>query len=131
MSIEVQPGELSEMLARFPFAYLLTVGEQPRPHIVASSAHVVDGVVVVTDAGRGTRDRIELNELVTLLAPPYEPGGYSLIVDGTAVLTPDNVVVTPSRAVLHRPAPLGPPPSQSSAGACEQDCVELPVTPRP
>ena len=30
MSIEVKAGELSEMLARFPFVYLLTVGEHLR-----------------------------------------------------------------------------------------------------
>jgi hypothetical protein len=92
------------MLARFTFVYLLTVGEQPRPHISAQAARVVDGAVVVAGAGQRSRNAIAGNELVTLLAPPYEAGGYSLIIDGTARLDSDAVVVSPTRAVLHRPA---------------------------
>ena len=126
MSIEVGPGELAEMLARFPFVYLLTVGEQPRPHISAQAARVVDGAVVVPGAGRGSRERIAVNELVTLLAPPYEPGGYSLIIDGAGRVDADSVVIAPTRAVLHRPAEVPPP---SSDGTCAQDCVEIGVTP--
>lgn len=117
--------ELATTLARFPFVYLLTVGEQPRPHISALTATVVDDAVVVAEPGQRSRSRVELNELVTLLAPPYEAGGYSLIVDGTARLSEDAVVVSPTRAVLHRAAPS---PAANNAGGCVQDCVELPVT---
>ncbi|HZE66005.1 MAG TPA: pyridoxamine 5'-phosphate oxidase family protein [Sporichthyaceae bacterium] len=122
MSIEVKAGELSEMLARFPFLYLLTVGEQRRPHISALTARVTDGVVVVSGAGRRSHDRIATNPLVTLLAPPYEPGGYSLIVDGTGRSDGDVVLVSPTRAVLHRPASV---PAPSVDGDCAQDCVEV------
>jgi hypothetical protein len=126
MSIEVQPGELPEMLARFPFVYLLTVGEQPRPHISALAARVADGAVVVSGAGQRSRDRIAVNELVTLLAPPYEPGGYSLIIDGTGRVSGEAILVSPTRAVLHRPA-TGPAPA--GGDGCAQDCVEIGVTP--
>lgn len=126
MSIEVEPGELAEMLGRFPFVYLLTVGEQPRPHISALTARARDSVVEVTGAGRRSRDAIELNELVTLLAPPYEPGGYSLIVDGTGRVAGEAIVVAPTRAVLHRPAEV---PAPSTDGGCAQDCVEIGGTP--
>ncbi len=105
MSIAVELQQLGETLRRFPFVYLLSVGDQPRPHIIAVPAAVSDGVVVIAEVGRGTRSRIEGNELVTLLGPPYEAGGYSLIVDGTAVVSGDGVRVTPTWAVLHRPAP--------------------------
>jgi hypothetical protein len=126
MSIEVKAGELSEMLARFPFLYLLTVGEQPRPHISALTGRVVDGgAVLVPGAGQRSHDRIALNPLVTLLAPPYEPGGYSLIIDGTARPSGDALLVSPTRAVLHRPATL---PAPTEAGGCVQDCAEIPVT---
>lgn len=107
MSIPVELGELAQTLERYPFVYLLTVGEQPRPHICAVPASIVDGVVVVQGAGRGSRERIGANPLVTLLGPPYEAGGHSLIVDGTATVTGDAVVIAPTWAVLHRPAPAG------------------------
>jgi hypothetical protein len=125
MSIQVKPDELAATLEKFPFVYLLTVGEEPRPHIAALPARVVGGVVEVTGAGGRSRSGVEANELVTLLAPPYEPGGYSLIMDGTARLAGNTVLVTPSRAVLHRPAP-----AQVHGGAegCANDCVEVPVT---
>jgi hypothetical protein len=125
MSIEVGLAELAQALAKHPFAYLLTVGDAPRPHVVASSVAVRDGVVTVADAGRRTRTAIAVNPAVTLLAPPAEPGGYSLIVDGTGVLTDDAVLVTPSRAVLHRPAPM--PAAAPADGSCGQDCVPIPL----
>ncbi|MGQ0843331.1 MAG: pyridoxamine 5'-phosphate oxidase family protein [Sporichthyaceae bacterium] len=105
MSIAVELADLEATLAKYPFVYLLTVGDQPRPHILALPVRMQDGLVVVPAQGRGSRSRIETNALVTLLAPPHEPGGYSLIVDGTATLADDAVLVTPTWAVLHRPAP--------------------------
>ncbi|MGQ0463689.1 MAG: pyridoxamine 5'-phosphate oxidase family protein [Sporichthyaceae bacterium] len=106
MSIAVSLPELGATLGKFPFVYLLSVGDN-RPHILALPARVVDGVVVLPAVGGGSSRRIEANELVTLLAPPYEEGGYSLIVDGTARLLEDGVEVAPTWAVLHRPAPAG------------------------
>ena len=41
---------------------------------------------------------------VTLVFPSPEPGAFSLIVDGTATVHDDGVTVSPSSAVLHRPA---------------------------
>jgi hypothetical protein len=42
--------------------------------------------------------------LVVLMFPPQDTGGMSLIVDGTAEVNGDGVVVTPMWAVLHRSA---------------------------
>jgi hypothetical protein len=128
MSIAVAIDELANTLAKFPFVYLLTVGEKPRPHISAQSATMNGGTVVLADTGRGSRERIAVNELVTLLAPPYEPGGYSLIIDGTAVADGDRVLVTPTWAVLHRPAATQAP---TTDGSCAQDCVEVPTNSAP
>jgi hypothetical protein len=124
VSIEVGLTELAAALRQHPFVYLLTVGDSPRPHVVASSATMADGVIVVPDAGRRSRQAIMVNPVVTLLAPPGEPGGYSLIVDGSAELTIDSVLVTPTRAVLHRPAPQ---PVVVAEGECVHDCVKIPV----
>jgi hypothetical protein len=125
MSIEVSIPELAAALRRHPFVYLVAVGDQPRAHVVASSARMTDGVIVVADAGRRSRNSVMVNPLVMLLAPPSEPGGYSLIIDGTAELTVDSVLVTPSRAVLHRPAPEPVPVAVD--GECVADCVKIPV----
>jgi hypothetical protein len=59
---------------------------------------------------------------VSLLWPPNEPGGYSLIVDGAAAPSDDGrIAVTPTRAVLHRPA-AG---SDASSPGCGADCVPI------
>ena len=42
--------------------------------------------------------------MVVLLFPPIEADGFSMIVDGEAEVNGDGVVVTPTWAVLHRPA---------------------------
>jgi hypothetical protein len=125
MSIQVKLDELAATLEKFPFVYLLTVGEEPRPHIAALPARVAGGVVEVTGAGQRSRSGVAGNELVTLLAPPCETGGYSLIVDGTARLNEGAVLVSPSRAVLHRSAPS---PAASTPDGCANDCVEVPVS---
>jgi hypothetical protein len=126
MSIEVGIPELAEALRKHPFAYLVAVGDQPRAHVVASSVRMSDGVIVVLDAGRRSRNAVMVNPLVMLLLPPFEPGGYSLIVDGTAELTVDSVLVTPSCAVLHRPAPE-PVSVVAGEDECVADCVKIPV----
>jgi hypothetical protein len=66
---------------------------------------------------------------VSLLWPPNDPDGYSLIVDATVTATAgtgegegDNVVrLQPTRAVLHRPAPEG----ATLAPGCGADCIPL------
>ncbi|RTL61169.1 MAG: pyridoxamine 5'-phosphate oxidase family protein, partial [Hyphomicrobiales bacterium] len=58
---------------------------------------------------------------VTLLWPPPEPGGYSLIVDGRSELDDQGLRVVPQRAVLHRPAVAG----VATASGCGDDCVPL------
>ena len=62
----------------------------------------------------GTRENLAHRSDVTLLWPPPEPGGYSLIVDGRAEVSDadtDSVhcEVVPTRALLHRDAEPGLP----------------------
>ncbi|MBW0102744.1 hypothetical protein [Pseudonocardia sp. KRD291] len=125
MSIKVETGSIAETMEGFVFAYLLTLGTAPRPHVVAVGVSAAGGSLRVSEVGRSSRRNIEGNDAVTLLWPPREDGGYSLIVDGSASLQGDEVVVVPERAVLHRPAPDAPAPED---GSCASDCVELPVT---
>ncbi|MCE0765779.1 pyridoxamine 5'-phosphate oxidase family protein [Pseudonocardia kujensis] len=122
MSIAVPTAELAATVARYDFAYLVTIGDDGRPHVTAVSPVVTDAVLVVGDLGRRTRGNLAARPVVTLVWPPGSAEGYSLIVDGGAGLSGDSLVVTPTRAVLHRPAPApGPGPG------CGADCVEIPA----
>ena len=66
---------------------------------------LVDDVLRVPDLGRSSRRNAGLHPELTLVGPPVDLGGYSLIADGTARLHGDALLVTPTRAVLHRSAP--------------------------
>lgn len=126
MSIPVALDELRAAIeGRAASPYLLTVSDDQRPHSV-SVALGWDGDELVMGAGNRTMANASSRPDVALLWPPDEPGGYSLIVDGTVSGTSgagdgDNVVrVQPTRAVLHRPAAPA-----ADAGACGSDCVPL------
>jgi hypothetical protein len=122
VSIAVAIDDLAEAVARFDFAYLVTIGDDGRPHVVAVSPQVRDAGVVVGELGRKTRANLAARPAVTLVWPPRSADEHSLIVDGSAELDGDTLTVTVSRAVLHRPAPAPAP------GACDSDCVELPTS---
>lgn len=127
MSVPVSLDRLREEMARFGSTpYLLTVTSDQRSHAV--SVHVDwdgegDDAGLVAETGRGTAANAAARPVVTLLWPPYEPGGYSLIVDGTAE-TGERVKVRPQKAVLHRTA-SAPDGSVVPEGACGNDCVPL------
>jgi hypothetical protein len=121
VSIEVAAQDLAKTVDGFAFAYLLTLGDRPRPHIGAVHTTVADGVVRVQPVGRTAMRDVTGHDAVTLLWPPSDPGGYSLIVDGTATVVGDGVDVLPQRAVLHRPAPA----SAGTDSSCSSDCVEV------
>ncbi len=123
MSIAVAPEDLADAVAGMGPAYLLTLGDRPRPHVGSVAAAVAVGVVRVVEVGVTALGDISGHDAVTLLWAPLEPGGYSLIVDGTATATEAGIDVVPERAVLHRPRSSTEP----TPGPCASDCVELPV----
>ena len=124
MTIKVELQQLAEALKRYRFAYLLTIGDGERAHVVAVRTTLADGTLRITDHGRTTRANVAAQPLVTLVWPPATPSDYSLIVDGVASMLDDELAVTPERAVLHRPAP---PQITPTGDGCESDCIELPV----
>lgn len=106
MSIPVDLASLPEQLERFATAYLLTTSGT-RVKAVTCAPAVQGSGLRVAGPGRGSLANAEAQPQVTLLWPPTsvtEPAGFTLLVDGTAVRDGDDLVVTPTGAVLHRPA---------------------------
>lgn len=127
MSVKVDLGELGQHVAQHPFAYLLTVGDDLRAHAVAVQPTLDEGGLLMTGLGRRTSANLAARPDVSLVWPPHEPGGYSLIVDGRATVIGETARVEPGHAVLHRPADHADPADPGGAGgtACGNDCVPL------
>ena len=110
MSIPVGLDELRSRIDEFVTdPYLLTVSDDERAHSVAVRVGW-DGDEIVIGAGNTSRRNASARQLVALLWPPSSRGEYSLIVDAEIVRVDDDsevVVLQPTRAVLHRPAPGG------------------------
>ena len=122
MSVKVDLEELAATMRDYRFAYLLTVTDDQRSHAVAVTP-VGDGEGLRVDGlGNRTRANLAARPAVTLLFPPREAGGYSLIVDGTAAGGGDGCSVVPSHAVLHRPADHA---AGGTTSDCGNDCVPV------
>jgi len=124
MSIDVSLQRLADTLTRYHFAYLLTVGDNERAHVVAVHPTLANDALLVGNLGRKTRANLAAYPLVTLVWPPTDPSDYSLIVDGVGSMRDGKLAITPSRAVLHRPAS---PQSAPTGHGCESDCIELSI----
>jgi hypothetical protein len=124
MSVPVPLDRLRAALAeRGGNAYLLTVSDDGRPHAVHSTVGW-EGDVLTTEIGRRSAANAAARPSVSLLCPVRDASDYSLIVDGSAVVVARDqghqLLITPTRAVLHRPAPAPDP-----ASPCGADCVPL------
>ena len=124
MSIPVPLQQLRAALAeRGGTAYLLTVSDDACPHAVHGSVGW-EGDALTADVGKRSAANAAARPKISLLYPVRAAGDYSLIVDGTAVVESraggHRVLITPTKAVLHRPA-AAPDPSSP----CGADCVPL------
>ncbi|MGO9384550.1 MAG: pyridoxamine 5'-phosphate oxidase family protein [Mycobacterium sp.] len=122
---KVDLKRLAAALTDYPFAYLITVDDGYRVHTVTVEPTLRDATIDVGLIGGRTRNNLAQRRDVTLLWPPTEPGGYSLIVDGHAETTDSEgetawLSVVPTRALLHRDAD---PDSPEAAKGCLHDCV--------
>ncbi len=119
MSIPVKIGDIAVALERFGSGYLLTTTDG-RVKVVTVEPTSADSGLRIAGPGRGTLSNLAVNPVVTLVFPPPDVHGHTLLVDGTAVVEGADVVVTPVTAVLHRPAAHadGPLPPDG----CGQDC---------
>lgn len=122
MSIPVELSDLAQAMGRYRFAYLLTGTDQGAPHANAVTPTLDGTTLVIQGVGRRTGRNLQARAEVALVWPPLQADEYSLIVDGTARVVGEEIHITPTRAVLHRPAPA---PEPKPAGSCVSDCVEI------
>lgn len=111
MSIPVELTALADEITRYgDAAFVLTVGDDERVHVAHERVRA-EGAVLRVRAGRTTRANANARPAVTLLWPPIEPEGMSLIVDAESFESgaEDDLHLVPKSAVLHRPA-LDPSP---------------------
>jgi hypothetical protein len=105
--------------------YLLTVSGDSRPH--CSCSEVVwdeSGLIVPAPSGWAASEALGRQQ-VTLLWPPAQRSGYSLIVDGIArgakIEGQAMLVVAPTRAVWHRRGKT----TSSTGSSCQSDCIPI------
>jgi Pyridoxamine 5'-phosphate oxidase len=130
MSIPVPLERLRAAIAeRGGSAYVLTVSDDGSPHAVHASVRW-EGDVLSVDLGRRSAANVGARSAASLLYPVRSDEDYSLIVDGTATVASGDggqrLLLTPTRAVLHR----RPRPAAPTASSCDADCVPLFPPPR-
>jgi hypothetical protein len=121
MSVKVELGELAATLADFDVAYLVTVSDEGRAHVLSVFADPTPDGLVVDGVGRHTQANATAHPDVTLVFPPRQRDGYTLLVDGRATVDGTTVTVAPAKAILHRPAVA---PDGRRVGS---DCVDVAV----
>jgi hypothetical protein len=126
MSVVVAAGDLARTLTGYGIAYLITVGADARPHAVQVRPRLEADRIVLASAGDRTRRNAAERGTVTLLWPPVEPSGYTLLVDGAATVTEAGLEITVTHAVLHR-APDRP--AAPAGDDCGSDCRPVALGP--
>lgn len=104
--MKVELDELAARLGDYAYAYLVTVGDQGRAHLLAVLPDLAGEALTIGGVGKHSLANVASHPTATLVWPPATPDGFSLIVDGTAEPGPgeSEIVVTPTKAILHRPA---------------------------
>lgn len=127
MTSNVDFDRLAEKLVGHDYAYLITVDTENRPHPVPVMPTLHgDTVHIGALGGRRSRANLARSADVTVMWPPPAPGGYTVIVDGTAEVSDAgadlaSLTIAPSRAVLIRVAT----PASPGETPCYSDCVDL------
>lgn len=122
MSIPVDLEALRDRLATHDRpAYVITAGDAG-PHLVATYLTWSDGAFT-TGCGSTTARNLSQRGEVSVVVPPNDVDGYSLIFDAAGEVVEGDVRtlrLTPLKAVLHRPGTGAGEP-----GSCGHDCAPL------
>ena len=102
MSVLVDVADIPARLAEFDRGYLLT-SKDGLVKAVSVRAVPVDGGLRIATPGRGSVANVDANPNLTLVFPPLANPGMSLLVDGIGAVDGEDVIVTPTGAVLHKP----------------------------
>lgn len=114
MSHSVAPNDLSTTAAAYgttPFLLYSSADGAARVNHVSVEVERSPAVVRVRGFGRGVASRIADGAPLSLLWPPAGAAEFSLIADGTGSIANDELTITITAAVLHRPAPVDGPAS--------------------
>ena len=109
MSVKIEPTHIGEHLAGREFVYLITNSKE-RSHVVALRPLLTNNIACFASTGRTPLANVAANSSVTLTWPPcdstqtHEYAKYSLVADGIATVEGDELLVTITNAVFHRPA---------------------------
>ncbi len=113
MSLKVELTDLPTTAAKYGPGFLLSGDASGGPHAMhvryefgglGTAGGGSSDVKATCDVGKTAARNIEANPLVTLLWPPQEDGGYSLIADGSAIVDEGIATIKVLGAVLHRHA---------------------------
>ena len=109
MSIKIEPTLIGEHLAGREFVYLITNSNECS-HVVALRPVLTNNIARFVNTGRTPLANVAANSSATLTWPPcdssqsHEHAKYSLVADGVATIDGDELLVTITNAVFHRPA---------------------------
>ncbi len=109
LSVKIEPTHIGEHLAGREFVYLIT-NSNGRSHVVALRPQMTINIARFANTGRTPLVNVAVNNSVTLTWPPcdstqgHEHAKYSLVADGVATVEGDELLVTITNAVFHRPA---------------------------
>src|SRR5262245_49984765 len=125
MSVKVALDNVdAAMEARGTDVYVVTVTSHATPHVVRARVVRCGGVLEVAVGGH-TAANARSRPQVTLVFSGRDPSDYTLIVDAVATVTSTShgahLLLTPMRAVLHRPMST----SEPVVSSCESDCIPL------
>lgn len=125
MAKKVDLARLAEALRDYQLAYLVTVGDDYRPHTAAVTPSYDAGLLDVGPVGRHGWANLAARRTVTLVWPARGVSEYALIVDGQTELPDDPagpIRIRPTSALLHRPV-LRDDGERAVGGV--YDCVQL------
>ncbi len=111
MSVPVELKAVADEVAiRGPFAHLITVAHDGRPHVVSVRVRADGDGTLHADPGAGTRTNLSAGRPATLIwaAEPGEDYSFLVDIDDATVVEGAPVVLVPRSAVRHRSAEAHP-----------------------